>query len=118
MDELDKAVDRIIRESEADIRAELDEAWSDAARAASAAARRAKVKGGDWRKAAKRAYRKKFLADPWESRKSLNAAMDRFVRRKPSETALKRQGPRRRRPVDRAVDRLNILSRALKARGY
>ncbi len=35
---------------------DLQETWSDAARAASAAARAAKAKGGDWRKAGARAF--------------------------------------------------------------
>lgn len=37
---------------------DLVEVWSDAARAAAAAARRARVEGGDWKKAARKAYLK------------------------------------------------------------
>lgn len=41
----------------------LVEKWSDAARAAAAAARKTKGKGGDWRKAARNTFLKKSDAD-------------------------------------------------------
>lgn len=54
------SVRRALREAADDI---FNEAWSDAARAASAAARRAKAKGGDWRKAGRETYWKKQTSD-------------------------------------------------------
>lgn len=62
MDELDREYYRILREARLgtfhpqDL--PMEEAWSDAARAASAAARRAAAMGHNWRKAARTAYRK------------------------------------------------------------
>lgn len=54
------SVRRALREAADDI---LNETWSDAARAASAAARRAKAGGGDWRKAGRSTYWKKQTSD-------------------------------------------------------
>ena len=58
---IDDEVDAVIRESNValfgtDDYDALMEVWSDAARAASAAARRAKASGKDWRKAARKEY--------------------------------------------------------------
>ena len=54
--DLDEAAEAVIREAGAALR----EKWSDAARAAALAARRAKSKGGDWRQAGRAAYRERI----------------------------------------------------------
>jgi len=51
---VDNAIDDLLREAEAD----LSEVWSDAARAASLAARRARARGENWRRAAAGVYAK------------------------------------------------------------
>lgn len=61
MSTLDRAIERTLRETDRQLFGTGDydrlmEKWSDAARAAAAAARRAKSKGHDWRKAARNAF--------------------------------------------------------------
>lgn len=66
-DELDREHAKILREAALgrfyprDL--PLEEAWSDAARMASLAARRARAKGHSWRKAARTAYRKHLRSE-------------------------------------------------------
>ena len=129
MDALDREIARAIRE--ADRRAHgtanydrLMEKWSDAARAASAAARRSKSKGGNWRKAGRDAYNKTFADGGLKSHKLLDDAM---AYRRPGDAQYRRRhtepkggSPRKSalgwRQVDRLGSRLNHLRQLVVAR--
>ncbi len=64
----------------------LTETWSDEARAASAAARAAKAKGGDWKKAASQAFSK---ANPKAGDKALAKRVGRMMRKGHGENGWK-----------------------------
>ena len=87
----------------------LEEAWSDAARAASAAARKAKAKGGDWRMAGRTAFVKAGApaADPAAV---ASGVLTRYVR--PVRRAL--SDPER--LVRRPLETMTAAARLVKAR--
>ena len=119
---LDRMIAGLIRESDraalgSGTSDQLMEKWSDAARAASLAARRAKAGGKDWRKAGRDAYRKAFAAGGLKSHRMLDDAMSY---RRPGEAQFRRRQTNPKggsvqksalgwRQVDRLGSRLNDL---------
>jgi hypothetical protein len=94
----------------------LNEMWSDAARAASAAARKARSRGGNWKKAATQAYYSKATHHPSADRSSVamgKSAAKRTLKKKPQISAdnlLKAMNAyTSRRMGKRKVDRANAL---------